>query len=601
VRVLPIILDTIPEYLSPDGTTGSLLTLPAGSGTLIGEIVEAVGQVTAHRPMVLPLFSPGADYPQRIRAASGVVDRITTTEVLRDPLSHFEAADNLLLISPLCYPSDGLDLNGIVHGTPGSAGMTRHLLAFEATALRTKEVVHTGGDGRIRRIQRYFAPVTWPFPAGLIASYVPVSALLMSGQLPLDSLEVLRSALTQQGMASQDISYHGEFFDLTDEAGALTFVERRVLSAVRVVDDKDGADGQFARWAAESALRHPESKVHAAARIVGPVTIGAGAVVESGAMVIGPAAIGDGAHIGADAVVAQCFVAPHSHVDAGSTVRHVILSDVEGAPERSPRAIRHTSTVPARPEADPPPFGKRHLAIKAVLEVTIASLALIALSPLLITIAIIVKLTSRGPIFYGAPREGMYGRPFRCWKFRSMQTNADVLQKELAAQQQMDGPQFKMARDPRVTSIGRILRAANVDELPQLFNVVMMQMSLVGPRPSPFGENQICVPWRNARLSVRPGITGLWQICRHDRENGDFHQWIQYDLLYVRNASLLLDFKILVHTVLSLGGKTPVPLDRVIPTDARPIPADRRRRPHPESLAPLYRTPSSVPVVASQS
>jgi hypothetical protein len=103
--------------------------------------------------------------------------------------------------------------------------------------------------------------------------------------------------------------------------------------------------------------------------------------------------------------------------------------------------------------------------------------------------------------------------------------------------------------------VGRVLRALNVDELPQLLNVLTGEMSLVGPRPSPFLENQVCVPWREARLSVRPGITGLWQVCRHNRDDGDFHQWIEYDLLYVQHTSFWLDLKILAATLATLGGK----------------------------------------------
>jgi lipopolysaccharide/colanic/teichoic acid biosynthesis glycosyltransferase len=106
-------------------------------------------------------------------------------------------------------------------------------------------------------------------------------------------------------------------------------------------------------------------------------------------------------------------------------------------------------------------------------------------------------------------------------------------------------------------------------------------MSFVGPRPSPFRENQICVPWRQGRLSVRPGITGLWQVCRHDRANGDFHQWIQYDLAYVQHASLAVDVKILVATILTGGGRRAVSLERIVGTSSPHAPAPtgvRRRR-----------------------
>jgi lipopolysaccharide/colanic/teichoic acid biosynthesis glycosyltransferase len=178
-------------------------------------------------------------------------------------------------------------------------------------------------------------------------------------------------------------------------------------------------------------------------------------------------------------------------------------------------------------------------------------------------------VTSPGPVFFGDVREGKDGKAFYCWKFRSMRVNADDMQRMLKAQQKMDGPQFKMDRDPRVTGLGRWLRRLNLDELPQLWNVVRGEMSFVGPRPSPFRENQICVPWRNGRLSVRPGITGLWQVCRHDRALGDFHQWIYYDLLYVRNVSPLLDLKIFAGTVLTLGGKWPLSLSTMLDSAGR--------------------------------
>ena len=141
-----------------------------------------------------------------------------------------------------------------------------------------------------------------------------------------------------------------------------------------------------------------------------------------------------------------------------------------------------------------------------------------------------------------------------------MFAGAEAQQRRLYANNQVDGPQFKLDHDPRVTTVGRFLRGISFDELPQLINVVRGEMAIVGPRPSPFRENQTCVPWRAGRLSVRPGITGLWQVCRHDRKAGDFHQWIYYDLLYVRHMSPLLDLKIVIATILTLGGRRPVPL-----------------------------------------
>jgi lipopolysaccharide/colanic/teichoic acid biosynthesis glycosyltransferase len=258
-------------------------------------------------------------------------------------------------------------------------------------------------------------------------------------------------------------------------------------------------------------------------------------------------------------------VAPETLVPAGSAVRHRFVT---GATEhrRGPRG----HAVPF----SPPPGGwgvageyhaerpnEGYAALKAPLEAALALLGLLITLPLLLPVAALIKLDSRGPVLFGDRREGKGGRVFRCWKFRTMFVGAEARQRELQqAQNQVDGPQFKMENDPRVTRLGRILRPLNVDELPQLLNVLRGEMSLVGPRPSPFRENQMCIPWREARLSVRPGITGLWQICRRTRALGDFHQWIYYDLLYVRNMSPWLDLKILLATLGSLGGRWHVPL-----------------------------------------
>jgi lipopolysaccharide/colanic/teichoic acid biosynthesis glycosyltransferase len=183
-------------------------------------------------------------------------------------------------------------------------------------------------------------------------------------------------------------------------------------------------------------------------------------------------------------------------------------------------------------------------------------------------------------VFYAELRETIGGRLFRCWKFRTMRIGADAEQRRLADKNQMDGPQFKIHADPRITRLGRWLRKVSIDELPQLYNVLIGDMSLVGPRPSPFRENQICVPWRQARLSVRAGITGLWQVCREDRRKGDFHQWINYDVMYVRHLSFMVDLRIVIATVITGGGAGRVPASWVIrntETPASPPSASRAR------------------------
>jgi lipopolysaccharide/colanic/teichoic acid biosynthesis glycosyltransferase len=307
-----------------------------------------------------------------------------------------------------------------------------------------------------------------------------------------------------------------------------------------------------------------EPTVDDTARVIGPVALHGGAVVEEDALIVGPATIGAGAVVGRGAVVAQSLVASGASVAPGTTVRHrVVTSHQRPSLPAPPRTQSDPQAIPVRLR-DESRSEPRYLQAKALVEPILASLALLLLSPLMIVIGLLVKLTSRGPVLYGDSREGKDGRVFQCWKFRTMIKGAPVLQRGLYAKSQVDGPQFKLANDPRITAIGSWLRPSSLDELPQLINVAHVQMSLVGPRPSPFRENQTCIPWRQGRLSVRPGITGLWQVCRNTRAAGDFHQWIYYDLLYIRNASLLVDLKIIAATVLTLGGRGHVPLSWII-------------------------------------
>jgi len=133
-------------------------------------------------------------------------------------------------------------------------------------------------------------------------------------------------------------------------------------------------------------------------------------------------------------------------------------------------------------------------------------------------------------------------------KFRSMLVQADSMQEQLRFASQVDGPQFKIEDDPRISPVGKFLRDTCIDELPQFLNVLAGQMSIVGPRPSPESENEFCPAWRDARLSVRPGITGLWQVCRTRETSMDFQEWIRYDTEYVRRISFRTDLWICLKT-----------------------------------------------------
>jgi exopolysaccharide biosynthesis polyprenyl glycosylphosphotransferase len=188
------------------------------------------------------------------------------------------------------------------------------------------------------------------------------------------------------------------------------------------------------------------------------------------------------------------------------------------------------------------------LVCKRIIDVTGAAIGLIVLGPLvMLPVAIGLKLTSPGPVLFKQKRSGLHGRLFTMYKFRSMITNAEMLKAELEVFNEMTGPVFKMRDDPRITPIGRFLRRTSIDELPQLWNVLVGDMSLVGPRPPIPTEVQHYDPWHRRRLSMKPGLTCIWQISGRNRIG--FDQWMKLDMQYIDNWSLWLDLKILARTV----------------------------------------------------
>lgn len=187
--------------------------------------------------------------------------------------------------------------------------------------------------------------------------------------------------------------------------------------------------------------------------------------------------------------------------------------------------------------------------LKRWLDFVLSAVLVILLSPCFVLIAIAIKLSSPGPVFFRQQRTGLHSRVFQVWKFRTMVTNAPQLQAELEQQNEnIDGVMFKIANDPRVTTIGRFLRHTSLDELPQLFNVLIGQMSLVGPRPLPLRDTSFFEPWHHVRHQVLPGITGLWQISGRSNIKS-FDDAVRLDLHYIDNWSLNLDLEILLETI----------------------------------------------------
>ena len=228
----------------------------------------------------------------------------------------------------------------------------------------------------------------------------------------------------------------------------------------------------------------------------------------------------------------------------GITVRHD--SDIFGVNKKRPLAEEF--------DADPYSVLSREncdgwaLVLKRLLDIAGALTLLILLLPVLFITACLIKLTSPGPIFFLQERIGTNKRRFHIWKFRTMVTGAESMMSQLENKNEVPGPVFKIRNDPRITPIGRYLRRSSIDELPQLFNVLKGDMSLVGPRPLPVRDfDGFSEDWQRRRFSVRPGITCLWQV--QGRSSIGFEQWMELDLKYLDEWSLWLDLKILAMTI----------------------------------------------------
>ena len=194
-----------------------------------------------------------------------------------------------------------------------------------------------------------------------------------------------------------------------------------------------------------------------------------------------------------------------------------------------------------------PVFFDKLSAWKRLLDIIVSSIALVALSPLLVAIAIAIKLTSKGPVFFKHKRAGLGGVPFRFLKYRTMYVDAEDKKATLMQFNERTGPVFKMENDPRVTRLGHFLRKWSLDELPQFINVLLGDMSLVGPRPPTLDEVEKYESWHNYRLEIKPGITCIWQVyARHEKS---FENWVRLDIKYRKEQSLLLDMKLIALTL----------------------------------------------------
>jgi lipopolysaccharide/colanic/teichoic acid biosynthesis glycosyltransferase len=309
-------------------------------------------------------------------------------------------------------------------------------------------------------------------------------------------------------------------------------------ASARVYDENDRA--QLAECVADvlASWRRPDTTIPRARRVRPGVLADAAAEVADDAVFHGPVWIGAGQR-----------VPPLAHV-----VGPAVLWD-DPSVRTPPGDVRWREIEQASPGRAPSRAGgapravARTIPLKRAFDVAFACGALALTLPLYPFVALAIAVEDGLPVFFAHRRESAGGREFPCLKFRTMRRDADTMKAALAAANQADGPQFFIDRDPRVTRVGRVLRKFHLDELPQFWNVLAGHMSVVGPRPSPYRENQFCPAWREARLSVRPGITGLWQVSRTRSAGLDFQEWIRFDLDYVGRAGWALDLEIIAMTL----------------------------------------------------
>ena len=380
------------------------------------------------------------------------------------------------------------------------------------------ERVEADAGGRFRRFARVYEG-TDPHLARVGLTTDPeIARIWQSAESPRAAWQRLRLSIAPQ--ARFGVRLDGRVFSAESAEDCALFVRELVRAWPHPDATVDRLDTPKPRvWSHASAQVHPDALVR------GPLWIGAGRALCPTDIAVGPPVIWD----------------DPAHRPPAPPVQ---WQDIEsrGVPE-----AKRPGSVRARPRP-----GKR------AFDIAFALAAMLLTLPLYPIVAILIAIEDGFPIFFGHERESQGGRRFKCLKFRSMRRDAEKMKAQLATQNKADGPQFYIPDDPRLTRVGRVIRALQIDELPQFWNVLVGDMSIVGPRPSPFHENQYCPPWREARLSVRPGITGLWQIRRTRAEGADFQEWIKYDIEYVERQTFLLDLWIIWRTVLLILRKATI-------------------------------------------
>jgi len=394
------------------------------------------------------------------------------------------------------------------------------------------------------------APIPNDWPHHLFIKTDALNRLLGDGALPLAFSTFINNCSTDS-LTVRGLNIGGTILDLDTEVGLVGFLETRFNSLVKNLPNLNN-NCHKEITVTDNVIISPS------ARLFGKVLFGQNVNIGQNAVIVGPAVISNNVKIGKGAVIRASIIGPDVSVPRNHLIENRVLLHSKPHQKQTERIkmgrlITSTNARAAYKNSYPsnfrtwPRFAYARC-LKRIADIIVAITALVLFVPILPLIALVIKLTSRGPVFFKDTRQGLHGKAFNCLKFRTMLVGADKIQDKLRVFNQTDGPQFKMADDPRLNTIGKFLRDTYIDEVPQFFNVLFGQMSLVGPRPSPESENTLCPPWRDARLSVRPGITGLWQVCRTRQPMKDFQEWIHYDIKYVRDLSIRMDLWICCQT-----------------------------------------------------
>lgn len=418
----------------------------------------------------------------------------------------------------------------------------------EPGLLGAREKMRLTPEGNVAGFRRVYAdsaefallPADWPHHLFINASVL--EQVLVDGALPL-SFSAVRETCLLKRLNLRAVNVGGIVFDLETEYG--------ILGLCRVM---------LPEYAGSRTETGNSFSISHNARLMGEVLLGEKVDIGPDAVVVGPTIIGNDVKIERGAVISSSIIGPKVCVPENQLVRDCVVTGPGHEWKCSFQRPDDKSSCTHEPDIWPTgqdafrrwPRLSYARCLKRVADCAAALIVLSLFAPVIPFIALAIKLTSPGPVFYADKRQGLHGKEFGCLKFRTMVTGADKMQDKLRFVSQVDGPQFKIEDDPRISTVGRFLRETYIDEIPQFFNVLFGQMSIVGPRPSPVSENTLCPSWRDARLSVRPGITGLWQLRRTREPMKDFQEWIYYDTMYARNLSLKTDLATCWQTALKL-------------------------------------------------